>query len=253
MSRIIKETTVYGGPRTSGYATMATLHQNQSVTAIFKELDFLFVEYDGVNRTKRRGYVLARDVQLQESVRTYTALATNKAIRVVVTSAAVFEGPAFSGYMKLGSFSENAFISFLGIKENDFALVEMKNHAGVVRGYFYANYLRTLSNRVGSIISDTNSTGYLSPLNKFTAGQCTWYCWGRAYEKCGANITFSGGQNGNKWYANVSGGYKAKYPASHTPVANSVCSCNTSSVYGHVLFIEAVEDGYVYFLSLIHI
>lgn len=42
MSRIIKETTVYGGPRTSGYATMATLHQNQSVTAIFKELDFLF-------------------------------------------------------------------------------------------------------------------------------------------------------------------------------------------------------------------
>ena len=174
MSRIIKETTVYGGPRTSGYATMATLHQNQSVTAIFRELDFLFVEYDGVNRTKRRGYVLARDVQLQESVRTYTALATNKAIRVVVTSAAVFEGPAFSGYMKLGSFSENAFISFLGIKENDFALVEMKNHAGVVRGYFYANYLRTLSNRVGSIISDTNSTGYLSPLNKFTAGQCTW-------------------------------------------------------------------------------
>ena len=171
MSRIIKETTVYGGPRTSGYATMATLHQNQSVTAIFKELDFLFVEYDGVNRTKRRGYVLARDVQLQESVRTYTALATNKAIRVVVTSAAVFEGPAFSGYMKLGSFSENAFISFLGIKENDFALVEMKNHAGVVRGYFYANYLRTLSNRVGSIISDTNSTGYLSPLNKFTAGE----------------------------------------------------------------------------------
>ena len=73
MSRIIKETTVYGGPRTSGYATMATLHQNQSVTAIFRELDFLFVEYDGENRTKRRGYVLARDVQLQESV-TYTAL-----------------------------------------------------------------------------------------------------------------------------------------------------------------------------------
>lgn len=65
MSRIIKETTVYGGPRTSGYATMATLHQNQSVTAIFKELDFLFVEYDGVNRTKRRGYVLAR-MSLQE-------------------------------------------------------------------------------------------------------------------------------------------------------------------------------------------
>ena len=59
MSRIIKETTVYGGPRTSGYATMATLHQNQSVTAIFRELDFLFVEYDGVNRTKRRGYVLS--------------------------------------------------------------------------------------------------------------------------------------------------------------------------------------------------
>ena len=46
MSRMIKETTVYGGPLTSGYATMATLHQNQSVTAIFKELDFLFVEYD---------------------------------------------------------------------------------------------------------------------------------------------------------------------------------------------------------------
>lgn len=68
MSRIIKETTVYGGPRTSGYATMATLHQNQSVTAIFRELDFLFVEYDGVNRTKRRGYVLARDVQLQDYI-----------------------------------------------------------------------------------------------------------------------------------------------------------------------------------------
>lgn len=247
MSRIIKETTVYGGPRVYGYATMATLRQNQSVTAIFKELDFLFVEYDGVNMTKRRGYVLASDVQLQESVRTYTALASNKAIRVVATSAIVSEGPAFSGYMTLGSFAKNAFISFLGVKENDFALVEMETYAGAVRGYFYASYLRTLSNRVGNIISDVNSIGYQSPLNKFTAGQCTWYCWGRAYEKCGANITFSGGQNGNQWYANVSGGYKAKYPASHTPVANSVCSCYTSSENGHVLFIEAVEDGYVYF------
>ena len=104
MSRIIKETTVYGGPRTSGYATMATLHQNQSVTAIFKELDFLFVEYDGVNRTKRRGYVLARDVQLQESVRTYTALATNKAIRVVVTSAAVFRRPCIFWVYETGIF-----------------------------------------------------------------------------------------------------------------------------------------------------
>ncbi len=60
-------------------------------------------------------------------------------------------------------------------------------------------------------------------------------------KKCGANITFSGGQNGNKWYANVSGGYKAKYPASHTPVANSVCSCNTSSVYGHVLLSKLLK------------
>ena len=190
MSRIIKETTVYGGPLVYGYATMATLRQNQSVTAIFKELDFLFVEYDGVNMTKRRGYVLASDVQLQESVRTYTALASNKAIRVVATSAIVSEGPAFSGYMTLGSFAKNAFISFLGVKENDFALVEMETYAGAVRGYFYASYLRTLSNRVGNIISDVNSIGYQSPLNKFTAGQCTWYCWGRAYEKCGAKYSY---------------------------------------------------------------
>lgn len=62
-----------------------------------------------------------------------------------------------------------------------------------------------------------------------------------------ANITFSGGQKWKSVVCKCIGGYKAKYPASHTPVANSVCSCNTSSVYGHVLFIEAVEDGYVYF------
>lgn len=40
MSRIIKETTVYGGPRTSGYATMATLHQNSQLPQFLENLIF---------------------------------------------------------------------------------------------------------------------------------------------------------------------------------------------------------------------
>lgn len=245
MSIITQVTTVYGGPHTSAFASLGTLNANQQVTAIFKEGTFVFVEYLVSGQTKRRGYVPSNKVNIQESVATYSILSA--ATRITNRFAYVYGGPGFSGYATVGSFTENAFIQYLGVKENGFALVEMKTSGGRIRGYFYANYLGTLSSRENTIVSDTSTAGYKSPLNKFTSGQCTWYCWGRAYEKCGAQITFSGGQNGNQWYANVSGGYKGKYPASHGPVANSVCSCTSAAVEGHVLFIEAVEDNYVYF------
>ena len=57
---------------------------------------------------------------------------------------------------------------------------------------------------------DLESEGYVTNINPFYRkhywGECTWYCWGRAYEKCGVQLSWSTNDvfgNAKEWYNNA--------------------------------------------------
>lgn len=72
-------------------------------------------------------------------------------------------------------------------------------------------------------------------------GQCVWYARCRAIEKCGYSTGIVG--NANVWYSSA----KAKgLKLSTEPVSNSI-ACFNSGTYGHVIFVECVDSGKVYY------
>ena len=94
-------------------------------------------------------------------------------------------------------------------------------------------------------------SAYQSSVNPFYAkyggsstngygGQCTWYVWGRAYEKLGVSLPCRG--NANNWTSEAA---NAGYSTGSVAQANSIMVEHDSS-YGHVLFVEKVENGYAY-------
>ncbi len=81
---------------------------------------------------------------------------------------------------------------------------------------------------------------------KFPEGQCTWYVAGRVQEKLGITLDFTqdSGNDAVHWYDRVCNPGIVK---SNTPRANSIAVFGSSGSRGHVVFVEYVEDGYVYF------
>ena len=72
-------------------------------------------------------------------------------------------------------------------------------------------------------------------------GQCTWYAWGRAYEKTG--IKFDVTSNAAEWFDRTS------FPKGSEPRANSIAVWGTTqgNPYGHVAFVEYVDGDTIYF------
>jgi hypothetical protein len=97
-------------------------------------------------------------------------------------------------------------------------------------------------------LANLNSAGYTTaggnPFVNITPRQCTWYAWGRAFEKTGIKVQFSqnSGRNGEAWYRLVTGLNKGS-----TPQSNSLVSFGPTKSYpeGHVAFIEEVNNGSV--------
>ncbi|QXM05500.1 CHAP domain-containing protein [Crassaminicella indica] len=80
------------------------------------------------------------------------------------------------------------------------------------------------------------------------AGQCTWFCWGRAHEKTGKRLTFHGTNSGGQWYKNINTSNVTKRSDSLGPVTNSICSCSAQTTSaGHVIFVELVDGDTVYY------
>lgn len=102
------------------------------------------------------------------------------------------------------------------------------------------------TDKVGTIVADLSSDVYTSTTrNPFPNGQCTWYCFGRAFERYGGPIQVSG--NAGTWYANiVVGNGVSKRSASSGPVSKSIASFGNSGA-GHVVFVEQVNGNDVYF------
>ena len=91
---------------------------------------------------------------------------------------------------------------------------------------------------IGQYGVDLSSAGYNS-LNVYkNPPQCTWYCWGRAYEKLGISLPKWG--NAESWddcaYSDPN------YSVGTEPRANSIMVDDG----GHVMFVEKIENGYAY-------
>jgi surface antigen len=105
---------------------------------------------------------------------------------------------------------------------------------------------------LGKILANTSSAAYTAAGgDRFTKGQCTWYCAGRAYEKKGVKLVPllpTSNANACRWYDTIAttNPKVTKYPASKGPIVDSV-AVFAHGTYGHVVYVEAIRDGYVYF------
>lgn len=76
--------------------------------------------------------------------------------------------------------------------------------------------------------------------NKNLWGQCTWYCWGRALEKCGVQLPCRG--NADTWYSSAQ---NSGISVGTTPRANSILvtkgNGSENKNTGHVRFIESLH------------
>ena len=110
-----------------------------------------------------------------------------------------------------------------------------------------STYAAWYSERINTRLANCNST-YYTTQNPMSAGQCTWYCFGRAWEKCGVQIprwgTNSQGDkifgNANMWYSNAQ---NAGWSTGNEIRSNSI-ACYGST---HVIFIEWVDGNDVYY------
>ena len=105
----------------------------------------------------------------------------------------------------------------------------------------------TTTNAVGSYGVNLNSAAYTTE-NRYCnyKGYCTWYAWGRVYEKCGVSLYWftSDGRLGNatEW-DDCAATYG--YSVGSTPKANSVAVWESSTLgntTGHVAYVEYVSD-----------
>ncbi|MBQ9001376.1 MAG: CHAP domain-containing protein [Eggerthellaceae bacterium] len=104
---------------------------------------------------------------------------------------------------------------------------------------------------VGTYGADLASAAYQSNINPFYAagyggnatngygGECTWYAWGRAYEKLGVSLPCRG--NENSWTSEAAGSFET----GTTARANSIMVEHYAGT-GHVFFVEDVANGYAY-------
>ena len=107
--------------------------------------------------------------------------------------------------------------------------------------------LPTRAFAVGSYGVNENSVAYTTsnPFYPTYENECTWYCWGRALEKCGIALPIRG--NAKDWYNNA---LAAGLSADTTPASNSIVvfrgDGTGNSAYGHVAFVEYFDGITVY-------
>ena len=105
-----------------------------------------------------------------------------------------------------------------------------------------------ISNAEGNFGVDLSSQFYTgsNPFYPKYYGECTWYAWGRAYEKTDTYISWKNvltdGKYGDAWtwYENAK---NARYPCGTEPRANSIAvdTSHSSTYPGHVMFVEAID------------
>ena len=180
MSIMTSAATVYAGPSLSGaYPSIGQIQKDRVVTAIFTENGFAFVEFTPPNTNRKtRGYVERGKIFINEEVDIFAAESKTRYVREAVST---FYGSSYN-YNAGEQLQADKMVSYLGRKEQNYAFIEYSTGVNFKRAYVNSNYLSMpLEDRLDQILADFNNAGYKS-LNKYSHGQCTWYCWGRAYE-----------------------------------------------------------------------
>ena len=277
MSTMKMAATVYYGPDVNKYPSCGSVSSGEWVKVHWKEVSgtWCYIEYfiDNSNYNKR-GYVRTSQVNVTESVATKELKELPRYVHNQLTpTTEVFYGPNPIDFQPCGSVSFGESVVYLGEKTEggtNYAFIEydITGTSQKKRGWIYANYLGT-GQPVASLVEgeyppDMNINGpYYNELNWYIQsdeelrGECTWFCWGRALEKCGKEIAFyrDTSNHGGKWYENCDANKSGvtKRAAADGPVTNSICSCSgrygddSPTSHGHVIFVEQVVGDNVYY------
>ncbi len=70
---------------------------------------------------------------------------------------------------------------------------------------------------------------------------CTWYAWQQAHDKVG--VSLPGWGNAKKWYSDAQ---KSGYQVGSVPRAKSIVVWENWTEYGHVGYVERVDENYIY-------
>lgn len=117
-------------------------------------------------------------------------------------------------------------------------------------GYCHGDYISfskpsvsDIASKVGQRLTNLDGSAYnaASPFRNYR-GQCTWYCWGRAYEKTGIRLNTI--HDASTWLGELNTyGARAVWDP-YAPVKNSV-AVNVNGC--HVMYIEDVVGNTVYY------
>ncbi|MBR5266931.1 MAG: CHAP domain-containing protein [Lachnospiraceae bacterium] len=113
-----------------------------------------------------------------------------------------------------------------------------------------------LGQTIASILDGTAFTKFYNTLYNISAkggfiGECTWYAYGRFYEKCG--ILLKQARNAKYWLEDNRNDSRVRVLDGADKIQSNSIAVRTSGKYGHVMFIEDVtyhangSPAYVYF------
>ena len=254
--KVVNQTPVYYGPSTTMYPSENSYAgPNDTVTVFWKEGSFYYIEYPAGSSRKRMYIAASAVTQLSSGVSPKSLSNTTRYVQEY--NVTTYAGPANSGFAAAGSVNYGEQVAYLGVKENNYAFIEYSVSGGQKkRAWVYADYLAVSLPSGGLVVGqyppgmNINGGNYLSSKNIYYTGgyvgECTWFCYGRALEKCNKALVFNGSNNGGEWYKNCN--YTASgVSRSSTPVTNSICSCSGSTSSGHVIFVELVGGDSVYY------
>lgn len=147
MSTMKSAQTVYYGPSTSTYPSAGSVSKNETITALWTESTWCYIEYNVTGSTnKKRGYVPTSTINLTQSVSTIPASGAGS--RYVQTACSVYFGPNTSTYPTAGSLSYGETVQYLGVKDSStqYAFVEysVTGTSQKKRAWAYANNFATV-------------------------------------------------------------------------------------------------------------
>ncbi len=86
------------------------------------------------------------------------------------------------------------------------------------------------------------SSSNIYKINPSTLGNCTWYAYGRALEKCGVKLSTSSWGNAGYWFGKAKA---AGFSVGTEPRENSIICWGDAYGNGHVAFVEKVDGASV--------
>ena len=247
------ENIVYYGPNPIFYPKLGTLKAKEKVNIIWREEEWFYIEFFDGNH-KKRGYV--QDLFISYIIGKVISVPLYGEVKLTEHKANSYLGPIPNIYGKAGVVFEYEPLTVFNVTLGDYTFVEYNIKGNQKkRGFINSKAINFKANsklipQVGNRLADfSNESCYGSGSFYRRAslrGQCTWYCWGRAKEKCKQRLMLKYPNNAHNWLENSTAGYKSKQLASAKPMKNAI-ACFEGGSYGHLVFIEDVESDLVYF------